>query len=164
VECRYLESKQQQESHHEAEQAHSLRQGKSQDGEGEKLALERGVPGIADDEGAEHAANASTRSGHTDGGGTSTNVLGSLVNVTAHSRGLQAADLAHDGGLSSNLQRADATVGSHVATGLLLDSHGAAKRPQGRAGEEAHASCGGLGDLSGSNHFDCLWLSGRQRT
>lgn len=55
-----LECKQQQERHHETEQTHGLRQGKTQDGVGEELLLQGGVPGIANDEGTEHCADAST--------------------------------------------------------------------------------------------------------
>jgi len=81
----YLESEQEQESHHKAEKTHSLGQSKSKNSKGEKLALQGGVPGIADDQGAEDTANASTGSSHTNSGSTSTNVLGSLVNVVAGS-------------------------------------------------------------------------------
>ena len=53
-----LESEQEQESHHEAEKSHSLGQGESQNGKGEELSLEGGIPGVADDQRAEHAADA----------------------------------------------------------------------------------------------------------
>lgn len=52
-----LESEQQKERHHKTEETHSLGQGESQNGIGEQLLLERGVPGVADDEGAEHRSN-----------------------------------------------------------------------------------------------------------
>lgn len=45
-----LEGKQQQESHHETEQTHSLRQGKSQNGIGEELLLKGWVTGITNDQ------------------------------------------------------------------------------------------------------------------
>lgn len=41
---RVLHSKQDKESDHQAEQSHSFRQGKSQDGIGEQLLLQRWVP------------------------------------------------------------------------------------------------------------------------
>lgn len=55
-----LESEQQQEGHHETEETHGLRQGETQDGVWEKLLLEGGIPGIADDEGAEDRSDTST--------------------------------------------------------------------------------------------------------
>ena len=49
-----LESEKKEESHHQAEQSHGLRQSKSQDGVGEQLLLEGGVPGVTDDEGSKY--------------------------------------------------------------------------------------------------------------
>lgn len=86
-----LEGKEEQEGHHKTEQTHGLRQGKSQDGIREELLLQGRVAGIADDEGAEHRANTSTRAGHTDSGSTSTDELGSGVNVPGGGGGLQGA-------------------------------------------------------------------------
>ena len=40
----YLEGEEKQESHHETEQSHSLGQSEPQDGIGEQLLLESGVP------------------------------------------------------------------------------------------------------------------------
>lgn len=54
------EGEEQQEGHHETEEAHGLRQGKSQDGIGEKLLLQRWVAGVANDQTAEHASNTSS--------------------------------------------------------------------------------------------------------
>lgn len=39
-----LHGEQDEESHHQTEETHSLRQGKAQDGVGEELLLQRGVP------------------------------------------------------------------------------------------------------------------------
>lgn len=44
-----LECEQEQEGHHQTEETHGLRQGKTQDGIGEQLLFQRGVPGIAND-------------------------------------------------------------------------------------------------------------------
>lgn len=52
-----LESEQQQEGHHKTEQTHSLGQGEAQDGVWEQLLLEGGVPGVADDQRAEHCSD-----------------------------------------------------------------------------------------------------------
>lgn len=94
-----LEGKEQQEGHHETEQAHGLRQGKSQDGIGEKLLLQRWVAGVANDQTAEHTSNTSPRPGHPNGSSTSTNELGRRVNVPLHSTGLEAShSLAQRGG------------------------------------------------------------------
>lgn len=54
-----LHREQDEERHHETEEPHCLRQGKAQDGVGEELLLQGGVPGIADDQAAEHGSNSS---------------------------------------------------------------------------------------------------------
>jgi len=72
-----LESEKEKESHHQAEQSHGLGQGESQDGVGEQLLLEGGVPRVSDDQGSEHGADTSPGAGHTDSGSSSTNELGS---------------------------------------------------------------------------------------
>lgn len=76
-----LEGEQEQKGHHQAEKTHGLGQGKSQDGVGEELLLERGVAGITDDEGAEHGSNSSSGAGDSDCGSSSSDELGSGVNV-----------------------------------------------------------------------------------
>jgi len=158
-----LESKQEQESHHQTEQPHSLRQGKTKNGEGEKLALQGGIPGIANNQGAKDTANSSTRSGNTNSSSSSTNVLGSLINVIASSRGLDAADLVGNGGdrrLGCNVNGADAAVGSNVGVRGLLP--GSSQWPQSGAGEQAHASSRGLGNLGAGNHLE-IFLSPKDR-
>lgn len=52
-----LESEQQQEGHHKTEETHGLWQGEAQDGVGEELLLEGGVPGVANDQGTEHRSD-----------------------------------------------------------------------------------------------------------
>ena len=70
----------------------------TQDGVGEKLLLERGVPGVADDEGPEDGADASTRSSNTNGGSSGSNELGSRVNVLLGSGGVDEVGGLHGGG------------------------------------------------------------------
>merc|ERR1719251_571447 len=94
----FLESEKQQEGHHQTEEPHSLGQGKTQDGVGEELLLERGIPGVADDEGPEDRADASTRSSNTNGGSSGSNELGSGVNVLLGSGGAQEVGGLHRGG------------------------------------------------------------------
>lgn len=55
-----LESKQEQESHHEAEETHSLRQSESQNGKREKLSFQRWVTGVSDDKASEDASDTSS--------------------------------------------------------------------------------------------------------
>jgi hypothetical protein len=86
-----LESKEQQEGHHQTEETHSLGQGESKNGVGEKLLLEGRVPGVADDQGAEDGADTSSGASDTDGGGTGSDELGSRVNVSGGGAGLQSA-------------------------------------------------------------------------
>lgn len=87
-----LESEEKEESHHETEKSHGLRQSESQNGVGEELLLKGGVAGIADDEGTEDASDTGTGSGDSDGGSSSTNELGSRVNVPGNSRSLDGTD------------------------------------------------------------------------
>merc|ERR1719472_254087 len=106
----FLESEEQQEGHHQTEQTHSLRQGKSQDGVGEQLLLERRVPGVADDKGPEDGADTSTRPSDSNGGSSSSNELGSRVNVLLGSGGVDEVGGLHGGG-------PHAPPGSHAEAG-----------------------------------------------
>jgi len=76
-----LESEEEQESHHETEKPHSLGQSEAQNGVGEELLLERRVPCVADDEGAEDGADTGAGSGNAHRGSAGADVLGRRVNV-----------------------------------------------------------------------------------
>merc|ERR1719400_731840 len=71
------------------EETHSLGQGKSKNSVREKLLLEGGVPGVAYDEGSEHRSDTSSRSGHSDGGGSGSDELGGAVNVLLGGGGVE---------------------------------------------------------------------------
>lgn len=88
----YLEGEEEEESHHETEEPHSLGEGESQNGIGEELLLKGWVASITDDQGAEDRANTGSRTGHSDGGSSSADELGGRVNVPAHGRCLQRTD------------------------------------------------------------------------
>jgi len=94
-----LEGEQEEESHHKTEQTHGLGQGESKNGVGEKLLLEGRVPGVADDQGAEHGSNSSSGASNSDSGSASTNEFGSRVNVVLLGSGLNSPGLG-DGSLS----------------------------------------------------------------
>ena len=87
-----LESEQKEEGHHETKQSHGLRQGETQNGIGEELLFQRWIASIANDEGSEDASNTSSRASNSNGGSSSSNELGSRVNVPRNSRGLQGTD------------------------------------------------------------------------
>lgn len=88
-----LKRKEDEESHHKTEEPHSLGEGESENSVGEKLLLERGVPGVADDERAEDTANTSSGTGRANCSGASTDVFGCLVNVPSDRTGLDLARL-----------------------------------------------------------------------
>ena len=93
-----LEGEQEQERHHETEETHGFGQGETQNGVGEELLLERGVPGVADDEGTEYRSDTSTGTSDSDCGSAGTNELGGGVNVSGDWGGLETADGWQDGG------------------------------------------------------------------
>lgn len=92
-----LEGEEQEEGHHETEQTHGLGQSESQDGVGEELLLEGGVPGVADDEGSEDGSDSGSGAGDADGGGSGADELGGGVNVLLGHGGLKGAGV-HRGG------------------------------------------------------------------
>lgn len=77
-----LQSKQDQESNHKTEKTQGLWQTKTQDGIGEKLLFERWVTGVSDDQAAEYCSDTSSGSGHSYGGGTSSDEFGCSLNIT----------------------------------------------------------------------------------
>lgn len=51
-------------SHHQAKEPHDLHEGTAQNGIGEELLLQRGVPGIINDEAPQHSPNSSARASY----------------------------------------------------------------------------------------------------
>ena len=99
----------------------------TQDGVGEQLLLERGVPGVADDEGPEDGADSSTRSSDSHGGSSSSDELGSRVNVLLGSGGVDEVGGLHGGG-------PHAPPGSHAEAGR-----------HGETGNGRHLGAGDVG-------------------
>ena len=61
----------------------------TQNGVGEELLLEGGVPGVSDDEGSEHGADASSGPGDSHGGGPGSDELGGAVDVLLGGGGVE---------------------------------------------------------------------------
>ena len=92
-----------QEGHHESEEASGFSEGETQDGVLEELTPERWVAGDTLDEGSENRTDTNTSTSETDGGDTSALDLGS-------------SDNGGGGRLSD-----DATGLDHVAGGIVLE-------------------------------------------
>merc|ERR1712142_266740 len=90
-----LEGKEDEESDHQTEETHSLREGKSENGVGEELLFQRWVSGITDDERTEHSSDTGSGASNTNGGGTSTNELSGGVDITSNWSGRNVASQAH---------------------------------------------------------------------
>jgi len=93
-----LEGEEEEEGHHEAEEPHGLGEGEAEDGVGEQLLLQGGVPGVSDDEGAKDGADSSARSRNAHSGGASSDELGSGVDVGLGGRGGEELARLHGGG------------------------------------------------------------------
>lgn len=87
----HLKCEQQQEGHHQTEQPHGLRQGKPQDGIGEKLLFQWWIPCITNDKGAEYCSNSSTWTCNTYCGSSCPNKLCCRVNVSRYCGGLEVS-------------------------------------------------------------------------
>lgn len=48
------------------------------------------LPGVSNDQASKHRSDSGSRPGHSDGGGSGADKLGSCVDVTAHRTGLEA--------------------------------------------------------------------------
>lgn len=90
--CVHLERVQDQEGHHETEQSHGLGQSEAENGVREQLLLQRRVTRVTDDQTAEHRANTSARTGHTDRSSTGADELRRTVDVASDEAGLQATN------------------------------------------------------------------------
>jgi len=108
--------------------------------------LKRGVASVADDEGAEDGSDTGSRSGDTDGGGASTDVLGGGVNVLRHRGGLDTPATRHAGALP-------AADGRGSGGGLHPECRGDGLLP---LGQEAPGAVGS-GDAGEGGHPVFFW-------
>merc|ERR1719150_2977597 len=113
-----LEGEEEEESHHETEQSHGLGQSEPQDGVGEQLLFQAGVPGVSDDQRTEDGADTSSGPGNSHGGGAGSDELGGGVNVSVDGAGLETPDggggwLGHPGQGESGCS--DTSEGRHGA-------------------------------------------------
>ena len=76
-----LEGKQHQKGHHQRKQAHRLGQGKAQDGVGENLLLQGGIPCVSYDKRTEHCSNAQAGSSNADRCQAGSNEFGRRVYI-----------------------------------------------------------------------------------
>lgn len=89
----HLEREQQHESHHETEKTHGFGQGETQNGVREELLLETRITSITDDQAAENCTDTSSGTGNSDRGGTSTDVLGSRIDIVTDRARVDRRDL-----------------------------------------------------------------------
>merc|ERR1712031_148693 len=99
---RNLQSEEDEESNHQTEETHSFGESKSKNGVGKQLLFQAWASGVSDDEGAEHGSNTGSRSGNTNGGGTSTNKFGSGVDISSDWGGSDVSSKAHSEGWGSD--------------------------------------------------------------
>merc|ERR1719347_472872 len=81
VERPKLKSKEKKECHHQTKQSHGLGESESKNSIGEELLLERGVSSITDDQRSENGSDSCSGTSDSDGGSSSSDKLGSRVNI-----------------------------------------------------------------------------------
>jgi len=91
--CEELESEEDEEGHHEAEEPHGLWEGKAEDGVGEELLLEDWMTSIAHHKTSKHWTNSSSWSSHSDCSRPGSDVLGCLIYVPLHRASLKLSQL-----------------------------------------------------------------------
>jgi len=128
-----LESEEEQESHHETEKPHSLGQSEAQNGVGEELLLERRVPCVADDEGAEDGADTGAGSGNAHRGSAGADVLGRRVNVQRPGRRLEGSGGA-EASVARNGQRAARAASATSAAGATRAARASSLRTDDGSG------------------------------
>merc|ERR1719464_1338850 len=96
----FLKCEKKQESHHETEESHGFRKSEPQNGVGEQLLLQAGIPCVSDDERSKDGSNPSSGSSHSNSGSSGSNELGSGVNVLASYASGQSTGLDGRGNLN----------------------------------------------------------------
>jgi len=84
-----LESKQDEEGHHEAKETHGLGESEPHDTVGEQLTLHARVAGVGHHEASKHGSDTSARSGNTNDCCASTDVLGSLIDIALNTTAVE---------------------------------------------------------------------------
>ena len=110
-----LESKEDQESNHQTEEAHSFGESKTENSVRKQLLFQTWVSGITDDQGTEHGTDSGSGSSNTNGGGTGSNKFGGGIDVPVDWGGSNVSGDGESEGLGS-----DELSGGHFIKVLLL--------------------------------------------